>query len=126
MRTWTPQDHGHAPQVGDTRAAPTAGLKTGSPTQDPKIRASAVLWQMRCSSCHGPAGAGNGMGKPPGVQIPSFQSASWQKSQSDKQLVAVITQGKGLMPAFGKQLKQPDIEALVAHIRRLGTSQPPR
>lgn len=75
---------------------------------------------MRCAQCHGEAGRGDGSGKPPGAALPDFTSASFQSARTDAQLGEVIAKGRGLMPAFGDQITQAGIDALVAHIRKLG------
>ena len=41
------------------------------------------------------------------------------QKKTDDELVAVITNGKGKMPAFGKKLKPDQIAQLVAYIRAL-------
>jgi mono/diheme cytochrome c family protein len=45
-------------------------------------------------------------------------SADVQK-QSDDELNAIISRGKGKMPAYGKSLKPEQIKELVAYIRTL-------
>lgn len=49
--------------------------------------------------------------------MPDFTQAAWQSSRSDEVLAKTIHDGRGLMPAFGKQLNEHGIAALVQHIR---------
>jgi mono/diheme cytochrome c family protein len=64
--------------------------------------------------CHGADGKGSSMGVQMGVR--DFTSAEVQ-GQSDIQLTATITKGKGKMPSYDGKLKDPDITGLVAYIR---------
>jgi cytochrome c6 len=72
----------------------------------------------KCASCHGPDGNAN---VPAGKALKArdFHSPDVQ-SQSDADLIAVITTGKNKMPAYGKQLKPAEIAALAAYSRALG------
>jgi len=38
---------------------------------------------------------------------------------SDERIFNSIMNGKGKMPAFGKKLSEPEIDALVTHVRGL-------
>ena len=77
----------------------------------------ATLYKAKCAMCHGPDGAGK---TPVGqkLNVRDLQSSEVQK-QSDSDLVQVIKQGKGKMPAFGKTLSDDQIKSLVAQIREL-------
>ncbi|HXN65382.1 MAG TPA: cytochrome c [Candidatus Acidoferrales bacterium] len=72
----------------------------------------------KCASCHGPDGTGS---TPAGKALKArdFHSPD-VKSESDADLAAVIANGKNKMPAYNKQLKPADIQALVAYVRDLG------
>ena len=50
------------------------------------------------------------------LKTQDFASAAVQ-SMSDAELTAVITDGKGKMPAYGKSLKPDQVKDLVAYIR---------
>lgn len=74
-----------------------------------------ALYKSKCAMCHGPDGRGDTtMGKK--LAIRSLASADVQK-KSDADLVQVITDGKGKMPAYGTKLDAAKIKALVAHLR---------
>jgi mono/diheme cytochrome c family protein len=76
------------------------------------------LFASKCAMCHGPDGsAQTTMGK--NLKIRDFHSADVQK-QSDADLKAVITKGKGKMPAFEGKLTGEQIDQLVGYLREIG------
>ncbi len=85
----------------------------GAPFED-----VAALFKANCAACHGEDGAGN---TPAGkqLQVRNLRSAEVQK-QSNAQLAAVIAKGKDKMPPFENGLSTPQINQLVAHIRKFG------
>lgn len=77
----------------------------------------ATLYKTKCAACHGAEGKGDtAVGK--ADKIRDLSSADVQQ-QSDADLTAVITGGKGKMPAYGKSLKPDQVKDLVAYIRSL-------
>ncbi|HSP15730.1 MAG TPA: cytochrome c [Thermoanaerobaculia bacterium] len=77
----------------------------------------AALFKAKCVACHSADGSGqSAMGKT--MKVRDLRSDEVQK-QTDLQLTKTISGGKGKMPAFGKQMSTPDIQALIAHIRML-------
>ncbi len=85
---------------------------TGSPAFD-----VATLFKAKCAACHGADGSGNTvMGKK--LKVRDLRSADVQ-GQSDAQLTAVISKGKGKMPPYEKSLNQQQVQELVAFIRKL-------
>lgn len=78
---------------------------------------AASLFKSRCAGCHGAAGAGDtGIGK--GMHLHSFASPDVQ-DKSDKELTAIITDGKGAMPSYKDKLSDAPIKDLVGYIRKL-------
>ena len=72
----------------------------------------------KCASCHGADGAAN---VPAGKALKARDFHSPEvKAEKDSDLTAVLTNGKGKMPAYGKQLKPAEIAELVAYSRALG------
>lgn len=120
-REWRPEDHGQPADIDPARVPASAGQ--AEPEQGGVGRAAAALWNVSCAGCHGRDGKGQGAGRPPGVQLPDFTSAEFQKQRTDEQLVTVIKAGKNLMPAFGKQLNEQGLAALLAHVRAFGATQ---
>jgi mono/diheme cytochrome c family protein len=77
----------------------------------------AATYKAKCAMCHGPDGAGQTtMGK--NLKLRDLRSADVQK-QTDAQLVKMITDGKGKMPAYKGKVTPADIDAVVAFIRTL-------
>jgi|HubBroStandDraft_2_1064218.scaffolds.fasta_scaffold179757_2 cytochrome c6 len=76
-----------------------------------------ALYKGKCAACHGADGKGEtAVGKANNVR--DLGSADVQK-QSDDDIAAIIGNGKGKMPAYGKSLKAEQIKDLVAYIRTL-------
>lgn len=74
-----------------------------------------------CGPCHGESGRGNGpaaVGLNPRPR--DFTDPSFLAERADKDLIAVIGDGKGAMPAFKAQLSRQQIAQLVAYIREFG------
>jgi len=80
--------------------------------------AGEALFKTKCAACHGPDGKGETtMGK--ANKLRDLSSPDVQK-ESDAELAAIITNGKGKMPAYGKSLKPEQVKDLAAYIRSLG------
>jgi cytochrome c6 len=77
----------------------------------------ADTFKAKCAMCHGADGSGQtAMGKNMGLK--DLGSAEIQK-QSDAELTATITNGKGKMPAYGSKLSADEIAGVVKFIRTL-------
>jgi cytochrome c6 len=80
-------------------------------------QSGASLFKSRCAGCHGADGKGDtGIGK--SLHIRSLASPKVQK-ESDKELTAIITDGKSAMPAYKDKLSAAQIKDLVGYIREL-------
>ena len=78
---------------------------------------AAATFKAKCAMCHGADGSGNTpLGKKENIR--DLRSADVQK-QTDDQLLAIISKGKGKMPPYEKSLGAAECKALVAHIRSL-------
>jgi len=77
----------------------------------------ATLYKSKCVPCHGADGTANtSVGK--AMHIPDLTSADVQK-QTDAELTAIITNGKGAMPAYKDKLSADQIKETVGYIREL-------
>jgi mono/diheme cytochrome c family protein len=77
----------------------------------------ADIYKAKCAMCHGPDGsASTPMGKNMGLK--PLSSPEVQK-MSDAEITALITNGKGKMPAAKGKLSDADISAVVKYIRTL-------
>ncbi len=89
-------------------AVPTIAVAQGS---------GADIFKAKCAGCHGADGsASTGMGKTMGLK--PLGSAEVQ-GLSDADLTALITNGKGKMPAYKGKLSDADIGAVVKYVRTL-------
>lgn len=78
--------------------------------------AAKTLFGSRCELCHGDDGHGSDMGK--SLKVKDLTSKEVQ-SQSDAELIRVISAGKNNMPPFKDALKEEEIRSLVQYIRTL-------
>lgn len=77
----------------------------------------AATFKAKCAMCHGADGsASTGMGKTMGLK--PLSSPEVQK-MSDADMTALITNGKGKMPAFKGKLSDEEISAVVKYVRTL-------
>lgn len=75
----------------------------------------ATIYKTKCQMCHGPDGTGN---TPAGraIKAASFKSPAVLKT-SEGDLIAIVHNGKGKMPAYAGKLSDAQIRATVAYIR---------
>ena len=79
---------------------------------------AATIYNRQCVSCHGRDGRGRTR-KGRQTHARDMTDASWQNDVSDERLFNSISNGRGKMPAFRKKISENDIDALVAHVRRM-------
>jgi mono/diheme cytochrome c family protein len=94
-------------------AFPGADLQAG------EAKAGKAAYDKLCASCHGPDGKGNpamvkAMGEK-GLNIATKETAE----KKDDELVKVIVEGKGKMPAAGKGLSKTEQKQLLDYTRSL-------
>ncbi|HJL16797.1 MAG TPA: cytochrome c [Sandaracinaceae bacterium LLY-WYZ-13_1] len=118
-REWRPEDHVQPQQPDPERSAGADPGAAEAPSPEVVARAAAALFRARCASCHGADGAGGGPQAPAGADMPDLTSAEYQESRSDDEIARAITMGRGMMPAFGSQINQRGVAALVGHVRAL-------
>jgi hypothetical protein len=83
--------------------------------RNPRIDA---LYAERCVSCHGAQGKGDGpIAASLPVAVPEFRATVERKSTA--QIRRIISDGKGLMPAFDPALKPGEINDMVRMVRFL-------
>jgi cytochrome c6 len=74
-------------------------------------------FKAKCAMCHGADGTGStATGK--ALKVRDLASPDVQ-SQSDAQLMDIVTNGKNKMPAYKGKLTDDQIKGLVAYIREL-------
>jgi mono/diheme cytochrome c family protein len=91
-----------------------ASAASGDPTK------GKLIYETNCLMCHGARGKGDGpisAGlRPPAADL----TGPTAKAKSDKDMLTVIQDGRGVMPAWKFQLKEQDIQSVLAYIRSLG------
>ena len=75
---------------------------------------TAATYKAKCASCHGADGKGKAA-----LKTQELASAAVQ-NMSDAELTAIITDGKGKMPPYGKSLKPDQVKDLVTYTRSFG------
>ena len=95
---------------------PAAGGAVLSPEQ---------RYEQLCATCHGSAGDGNGpAGQALNPKPRNFTDVAWQNATDDGRIHKVIKEGgssvglSALMAAWGSKITDPEIDALVAYIRK--------
>ena len=105
---------------------PTTTQTTGTDTSASGSTAAggddlgAKVYAQRCALCHGPGGHGDGpaaAGLNPKPR--NHTDGSYMNARTDDELLTVIRNGKGAMPAWGKILSDAEIHAVLKHVRSL-------
>ncbi|WP_395702015.1 c-type cytochrome [Aquabacterium sp.] len=111
---------GNAPALGDGRS--TAELQGAAPAAAGAAVDGAAVYASRCVACHQASGAGL-----PGV-FPPLAGSEWVAGK-ETTLAALVLHGasgaltvkgstyNGAMPAFGSQLQDAELAAVLTHVR---------
>ena len=76
------------------------------------------LYAQRCLGCHGLSGRGDGpLTASLPIPVPDFRDTVQHKTVV--QIRKAITEGKGIMPAFGPALRSPEIQDMVLFVHFL-------
>ena len=75
-------------------------------------------YDAKCAKCHGKDGRGKTM-RGRLAHARDLTIAQWQNDVTDERLFNSISNGRGKMPGFKKQLSEADIDALVSYVRGL-------
>ena len=86
-------------------AAPQAEIK---PAETVDVKS---LYTAKCVICHGEDGKGVLKG------APNFTDTKWQQNASDREMAAIIKNGKNAMPSFAGKLEAEQMTALVSYVR---------
>jgi len=74
-----------------------------------------VIYQARCSVCHGKEGVPKSFAK----GSPAFNDEAWQKATSVESIERVVAEGRNKMPAFRNKLTQEEIRSVAVHLKTL-------
>jgi len=105
-------------QSGDTTA-------TATPAPAPAATADAgdegaKIYAEKCTVCHGPGGKGDGPGGAALNPKPrDHTDGSYMNTRTDAQLLEVLHNGKGAMPAWKGILSDEQMQAVLKHVRSL-------
>ena len=102
-----------------------AGCTTGDDAGPAVAVEPAVLYARMCARCHGSDGRGDPEIKKTMPNVRDFHDPEFQSRATSDTIVSVVMAGKGQMPAFGRSLSVPKMQALSGYVRRLGTSNVP-
>jgi mono/diheme cytochrome c family protein len=80
-------------------------------------------FEIYCVPCHSPLGDGDGMVVRRGFPKPASYHVDRLREAPDRHFYDVITQGYGIMYAYGDRVDPEDRWAIVAYIRALQRSQ---
>ena len=102
-------------------AAAVAALFTwSSATTAGEAKAGKAQYDKLCASCHGADGKGNpAMAKVMGEKGLNL-TTNEVKSAKDEELLKVTVEGRGKMPASGKNLSKSEQKEVVEYVRALG------
>ena len=80
----------------------------------------AKIYAEKCTVCHGPGGKGDGPGGAALNPKPrDHTDGAYMNARTDEQLLEVIHNGKGAMPAWKGILTDDQIKAVLSHVRSL-------
>ena len=78
------------------------------------------VYNNQCVVCHGPQGAGNGPVVGPGkFPFATPLNTAATGARSDGYIYAIVTVGRGLMPAYGEKISHTDRWAVASYVRQL-------
>ena len=96
------------------------GLGLTASVWSAEAKGGKATYDKLCSSCHGVDGKGNpAMAKVLGEKELNIATKETGK-KNDEELLKVITEGKGKMPASGKALSKQEQKQLLEHVRSMG------
>lgn len=104
-------------QAPSTTPAPATTPEAGS-TAGGDL--GAQVYAARCVLCHGATGHGDGVGAAALNPKPrNHTDGSYMNSRTDAELLEVIHNGKGAMPAWKGVLTEEEMQAVLKHVRSL-------
>jgi len=100
-------------QAESATPAPAAGATAG-------VVDGAKTYAEKCSVCHGAGGKGDGPGGAALNPKPrDHTDGAYMNARTDEQLLEVLRNGKGSMPAWKSVLSEEDLQAVLKHVRSL-------
>lgn len=107
-------------QPSETPAPATAAADSSGTQAMTADQAGAKIYEERCALCHGKTGHGDGpaaAGLNPKPR--NHTDGSYMNARTNEELIEVISNGKGAMPAWKDVLTKKQIEEVLTHVRTL-------
>lgn len=89
----------------------------------PLLRRGQQRYGIHCAACHGATGTGNGITTQYGLVGVASYHDDRLRTMADGEIFNTITNGKGVMMAYGHQVPPADRWAIIAYVRALQRSQ---
>ncbi len=114
--TTTPPSSDATPPAG-TGTSGTSG-STDASAVTANLELGEQVYKQRCALCHGPDGHGNGPGAAALNPKPrNYHDAKYMSTKTDAELLAVIHNGKGAMPAWKAILNETQMKSVLMYER---------
>lgn len=111
---------GSTPSTSAEAPATETPADAAAPVAD-EAKLGAQVYSARCALCHGAGGQGDGPASAGLNPKPrNHTDKAYMSTLTDEQILAVIRNGKGTMPAWGKVLSEAELNAVAKHVRALG------
>jgi mono/diheme cytochrome c family protein len=95
------------------------GMSPGSAVSDEADMAGKAVYEKHCRFCHGEDGMGNPkMAKLLKVTIPPVTAAALAQ-QDEAEMLHIIAEGKGKMPAFASKLSEEEQQQVFEYMQTL-------
>jgi mono/diheme cytochrome c family protein len=108
-----------ASPAATTQTPPQPATDTGAVAADPVAHGKQV-YEARCVLCHGPEGKGDGPASAALNPKPrNHTDGAYMNSRTDEQLLDVIHNGKGAMPAWKGVLSEQEMQDVLKFVRTL-------
>ena len=108
-----------------TGAMSGSGCSTGDDPGPAVAVEPAVIYARNCARCHGVDGRGDEEIKKTMPNVRDFHDPEFRARANTDAIVSVMMAGKGQMPAFGRTMSLPKMQALSGYVRRLGADSAP-
>jgi mono/diheme cytochrome c family protein len=111
--------------VAATGALGMTGCSTGDDPGPAVAVEPAVIYARNCARCHGVDGRGDPEIRKTMPNVRDFHDPEFRARANTDAIVSVMMAGKGQMPAFGRSMSLPKMQALSGYVRRLGAGDAP-
>ena len=108
-----------------TGATGMTGCSTGDDPGPAVAVEPAVIYARNCARCHGVDGRGDAEIRKTMPNVRDFHDPEFRARANTDAIVSVMMAGKGQMPAFGRSMSLPKMQALSGYVRRLGADSAP-